>query len=128
MRSVVLAALFSVAATGALASDGTPAVVAAETSRPVLSVNRPDLGPQATRPVDTRLAAAPASTAADPLLLAAAPLKAATGQDAQAQTKNPTQAQAVAPEGDVSRGSLTAAALLMMAVVMIRRRGSNRML
>lgn len=139
MRSVALAVLFSVAVTGALASDGKPAVLATETAHPAGSIPRPALGPQATRPADTRLAAAPASTAADPVLMAAAPLKAATSQEgpgAQAKVpaqgataaKMPPQAQAVGQEDHVSRGGLTVAALLMMAVVMIRRSGASRML
>lgn len=136
MRSLVLAAWFSVAATGALASDAKAPVVAAETTRSSVTARHASqelAGPglaaaqvaaRTPRPVDSRLPLIPAGTALEPapVLLAAGP-RHPIHLEGRAGTIDGT-----GPDGEVSQGSLTAAALLMMAVVMFRRRGRVRRL
>ena len=125
MRSVVIAVWFSVAATGALASSSPPPVVAAETTRPTVSASLPTAAAGMTSLAGSQLAVAPAPSSkgvdgSTSLLLAAAP-RVVTGEDA-------TAPQASDQDQKVGQGSLTAAALLLMAVVMIRRRGAIRTL
>lgn len=155
MRSVITAAWFSVAATGALASVVMPPAVAAETDRPVRAASAHALpGPQPGKPLaSTDRAAAPAGTTTatrlastptspllvhaatatpadpvrDPVLVAVAPqLSTARADLVGGIAPSPGHTQPNLDER--SGGSLAGAALLLMLVVVFRRRGAIRSL